>query len=182
MPAFRYICRQGLVWLALAVVFGAATFNCAAGGSDDARGVRVVPNLSQGRVDVLVDGKLFTAYIFPKTLKKPVLFLSTRPGNPVTAVSLNRARANAWITRTTPACGSVRRRERRRFRTMPHLSQAAGKDGHDYSQGMKRTAGGKDKGELEVVMEWICPAIRPSSARRQSSSYAGPGMRTASTA
>src|SRR5213082_1318391 len=36
--------------------------------------VEVVPHEDQRRVDVLVDGKPFTAYIYPTTVKKPVLY------------------------------------------------------------------------------------------------------------
>src|SRR5207302_1666839 len=40
------------------------------------QGVRVdvVPHADQRRVDVLVDGKPFTSYIYPTTLKKPTLY------------------------------------------------------------------------------------------------------------
>ena len=36
--------------------------------------VDVVPNDAQRRVDVLVDGKPLTSYIYPTTLKKPTLY------------------------------------------------------------------------------------------------------------
>src|ERR687897_216116 len=38
------------------------------------KGVTVTPNESGRRVDVTVDGKPFTSYIYPTSLKKPVLF------------------------------------------------------------------------------------------------------------
>jgi hypothetical protein len=48
-------------------------------------GVQVVPDEANRRVDVLVDGKPFTSYIYPTTLKKPVLFpLRTAAGVVVT--------------------------------------------------------------------------------------------------
>src|ERR1044072_2005795 len=56
--------------------------------SSDA-GVRVVANESARRVDVFVDGKPFTSYIWPDTIKKPVL-------NPL------RAASGAIITRGYP--------------------------------------------------------------------------------
>lgn len=37
-------------------------------------GVQVIPDEARRRVDVIVDGKPFTSYIWPDTLKKPVLF------------------------------------------------------------------------------------------------------------
>jgi methane monooxygenase PmoA-like len=47
--------------------------------------VEVVPNDAQRRVDVLVDGKPFTSYIYPTTLKKPTLYpLRTASGKVVT--------------------------------------------------------------------------------------------------
>ncbi len=38
------------------------------------QGVQVVPDVAQRRVDITIDGKPFTAYIWPTTLMKPVLF------------------------------------------------------------------------------------------------------------
>jgi hypothetical protein len=45
----------------------------AASAAQTAR-IQVVPNDSARRVDVLIDGKPFTSYIWPTTLKKPSLF------------------------------------------------------------------------------------------------------------
>ena len=39
-----------------------------------ARGVQVTPDEANRRVDITIDGKPFTSYIWPTTLKKPVLF------------------------------------------------------------------------------------------------------------
>src|SRR5438270_12317514 len=36
--------------------------------------IDVIPRDAQRRVDILVDGKPFTAYIYPTTLKKPTLY------------------------------------------------------------------------------------------------------------
>jgi Family of unknown function (DUF6807) len=38
------------------------------------KGVRVVPDQANRRVDITIDGQPFTSYIWPTTLKKPVLF------------------------------------------------------------------------------------------------------------
>jgi Methane oxygenase PmoA len=39
-----------------------------------AKGVQVVPDEAHQRVDITIDGKPFTSYLWPTTLKKPVLF------------------------------------------------------------------------------------------------------------
>src|SRR5437773_1768566 len=44
------------------------------GGTQSDPRVEVVPHEDRRRVDVLVDGKPFTAYIYPTTVKKPVLY------------------------------------------------------------------------------------------------------------
>ena len=56
------------------------------GGSAAAQSrVEVVPNEAARRVDVTVDGKPFTSYVWPTSLKKPVLYpLTTAQGTPVT--------------------------------------------------------------------------------------------------
>ncbi len=38
------------------------------------KGVQVVPDQAQRRVDITIDGQPFTSYIWPATLKKPVLY------------------------------------------------------------------------------------------------------------
>jgi hypothetical protein len=49
------------------------------------KGVQVVANDAGRRVDVTIDGKPFTSYIYPDTLKKPVLYpMLTAAGTPVT--------------------------------------------------------------------------------------------------
>src|SRR5215469_1524060 len=53
--------------------------------SSFAQGVRVVPNEGERRVDVTIDGRPFTSYIWPTSLKKPVLYpLVTDEGITVT--------------------------------------------------------------------------------------------------
>jgi hypothetical protein len=50
-----------------------------------AKGVQVVANEAAKRVDVTIDGKPFTSYVWPDSLKKPVLFpLRTSAGTVVT--------------------------------------------------------------------------------------------------
>ena len=49
------------------------------------KGIAVVPNDAARRVDITVDGKPFTSYIYPTSLKKPVLFpIRTAQGTLVT--------------------------------------------------------------------------------------------------
>ncbi|MDR3726958.1 MAG: PmoA family protein [Terracidiphilus sp.] len=50
------------------IAFSAAAF------AASAKGVQVVPNEAQRRVDITIDGAPFTSYIWPTTLKKPVLY------------------------------------------------------------------------------------------------------------
>ncbi len=44
------------------------------------KGIRVIPNEEQRRVDITIDGEPFTSYIWPTELKKPVLFPLTAAG------------------------------------------------------------------------------------------------------
>src|SRR5690348_11858801 len=68
-PMSAYLAHLGFLTSALMI----ATSLHAAPATPD-KGIRVVPNETSNRVDVLVDGQPFTSYIWPDTLKKPVLF------------------------------------------------------------------------------------------------------------
>lgn len=49
------------------------------------QGVKITPNDAERRVDITIDGKPFTSYIYPTTIKKPVLWpLRTATGTVVT--------------------------------------------------------------------------------------------------
>jgi len=52
----------------------AAGLLCAASAFAASKGVQVTPDEANRRVDITIDGKPFTSYIWPTTLKKPVLF------------------------------------------------------------------------------------------------------------
>src|SRR5690606_21057076 len=49
------------------------------------KGFSIVENKAEKRIDILLDGKLFTSYIYPDDIKKPALYpLLTADGAPVT--------------------------------------------------------------------------------------------------
>src|ERR1700729_386101 len=60
--------RALLVSAAAGLAFVASAF------AASPKGVQVVPDSSNRRVDITIDGQPFTSYIWPTTLKKPVLF------------------------------------------------------------------------------------------------------------
>jgi len=57
-----------------AAIAGLALLAPAVLASDSVKGVKVTANEVQRRVDITIDGKPFTSYIWPTTLKKPTLF------------------------------------------------------------------------------------------------------------
>src|SRR5258707_9432328 len=78
-----------LCLLALACfLFGMLLILCsmpAALAQQKEHGIRVACNEASHRVDVFVDGQLFTSYVWPETLKTPVLYpLRTAKGTVVT--------------------------------------------------------------------------------------------------
>jgi hypothetical protein len=147
------------------------------------KGVTVVPNEASNRVDVLVDGQPFTSYIWPDTLKKPVLFplraasgtiitrgypLDPRPGERTdhphhVGLWLNYENVNGvdfWNNSTA----------------LPADQQA--KMGTIVHRRIVKTSSGSDQGELQVEMDWIMPDSQP--ILHESADFifrAGPGRR-----
>jgi hypothetical protein len=147
------------------------------------KGVTVVPNEASNRVDVLVDGQPFTSYIWPDTLKKPVLFplraasgtiitrgfpLEPRPGERTdhphhVGLWLNYENVNGvdfWNNSTA----------------QPAEQQA--KMGTIVHRRIVKTSSGADKGGLEVEMDWIMPDGQPILHETVDFIFrAGPGQR-----
>jgi hypothetical protein len=147
------------------------------------KGVTVVPNEAARRVDVLVDGQPFTSYIWPDTLKKPVLFplrtasgtmitrgfpLDPRPGERTdhphhVGLWFNYESVNGvdfWNNSTA----------------LPAERQA--QMGRIVHQRIVKTISGADQGELEVAMDWIMPDGQPVLHETADFIFrAGPGRR-----
>jgi hypothetical protein len=124
------------------------------------RGVRVVQDEAKQRVDVFVDGQPFTAYIYPPTIKKPVLFpLRSAKGTPVTRGYPLEPRGvervdhphhvGLWFnygdvngTDFWNNSDAVKPEDRPKMGTIVHKAVAA-------------VRSGADEGELEADMDWV---------------------------
>ena len=130
------------------------------------RGVSVVPAEAARRVDILVDGQPFTSYIWPDTLKKPVLYplraatstivtrgfpMDPRPGERVdhphhVGLWFNYGDVNGvdfWNNSTALK------------------PEEQGKMGAIVHRRIVSTKGGKESGELVVDMDWLMPDGKP---------------------
>ncbi len=143
-----------------AVVAVGASMLAAMGSAADERGVRLVRDDAKQRVEVFVDGQPFTAYIYPSTLKKPVLYplrtvkgtlvtrgfpLDPRPGERVdhphhVGLWFNYGDVNGidfWNN-----SDAIKAEERPKMGTIVHKAVTAVKSG-------------PDAGELETDMDWV---------------------------
>lgn len=125
-------------------------------------GVSIVPNEAARRVDIFVDGQPFTSYIYPESLKKPVLYpLRTAVGTPITrgypfdprpgervdhphhvGLWFNYGDVNGvdfWNNST-----ALTPEEQKKMGTI-------------YHRAIKNVKDGKDQGELTVMTEWVMP-------------------------
>lgn len=146
--------------------------------------VVIVPRESERRVDVLIDGQPFTSYIWPATLRKPVLYplrtasgtlvtrgfpLDPRPGERVdhphhVGLWFNYGDVNGvdfWNNSS-----ALPPEEQRRMGSIVHRR-------------IVRAENGVGRGELEVEMDWIMPDGAPILRERTTFVfYAEPRLRT----
>jgi hypothetical protein len=131
--------------------------------SQSTPGVEVVRHDADHRVDVLVGGKPFTSYLYPPTLKKPVLFpILTASGTPVTRgfpldprpgdSTDHPHHVGSWFN-----FGDVNGFDFWGYsdatpeKDLPHM-------GRIVHSGITRASGGADSGELAVTADWITNA------------------------
>ena len=131
------------------------------GGAQTAR-IQVVPDEAGRRVDVIVDGKPFTSYIYPATQKKPSLFpLRTAKGTLVTRGFPLETRPNErvdhphhvglWLNH-----GNVNGLDF--WNNSDAISAAqAPKMGTVVHRRVVEAKGGADRGELAVEADWVTP-------------------------
>jgi hypothetical protein len=149
--------RCSLVLLCMIVI------GCLPGESQTkSTGVRVVANESAQRVDVLVDGKPFTSYIWPNTLKKPVLYpLRTATGTVITRGFPLEPRPGERVDHPHHVglwfnYGDVNKLDfwNNSDEIKPEVKHKYGSIRHSKIKSVKS---GKERGELEVEMEWLAP-------------------------
>src|SRR5256886_3133230 len=128
--------------------------------------VEVVPHEDQRRVDILVDGKPFTSYIYPTSLKKPTLYplraasgvvvtrgwpLDPRPGERVdhphqVGLWFDHADVNGLdFWNTSDAIPTAR----------------ADKMGTILHRAVRRAQSGSGEGALEVTADWVNSQGKP---------------------
>src|SRR6185436_5188784 len=150
-------CRLALLLFALVLPFVGA-------GQTKPRtaGVVIVAKEAERRVDVLIDGKPFTSYIWPASIRKPVLYplktsngidvtrgypLDPRPGERVdhphhVGLWFNYGDVNGldfWNNSE-----AIKPSEKAKYGTIVHRK-------------IKRAQNGKAEGELQVEMDWLGP-------------------------
>ena len=120
---------------------------------------KLVHNEQERRVDVTVDGQPFTAYIYPESIKKPVLFpirtaegtVITR-GYPLITVAGERVdhphHVGLWFNH-----GDVNGHDF--WNNSDQVKGHPGPFGTIRHKAVKRMENGNDKAELEVAMDWL---------------------------
>jgi methane monooxygenase PmoA-like len=133
-----------------------------AGAAAQTQRIQIVPNEAGRRVDVTIDGKPFTSYIWPTTLKKPTLFpLRSAKGTIVTRGYPLEPRkgervdhphhAGLWLNH-----GDVNGLDFWNNSDAIKPEQAS-KYGTIAHRRVVQAKGGKDRGDLVVETDWLKP-------------------------
>jgi hypothetical protein len=128
--------------------------------------VKILHDEQQQRVDITIGGKPFTSYIYPSAIKKPVLYpVLTSNGTAVTRGFPLEPRAGERIDHPHHVglwfnygdvngldfwnnSDSIAPEKREEYGTIQHKS-------------VNKLTSGKDKGELDVTMDWLTPEGTP---------------------
>jgi hypothetical protein len=149
--------RSWLVGTTLVLLVGVSTL-----AQQKLRGVSVVSNEAARRVDILVDGRLFTSYIWPESQKKPVLYpLNAADGTPVTRGFPLEPRPGERVDHPHHAglwfnYGDVNGVDFWNNSTAL-APEAQGKMGSIVHRRIVSMKSGKNSGELVVEMDWVMP-------------------------
>ena len=158
---------SGRVAACLAIILFTLSASLTAEAQNNKTGVSIVPNEAERRVDVLVEGQPFTSYIWPDTLKKPVLYpLRAATGTPVTRGYPLDPRPGERVDHPHHVglwfnYGSVNGVDFWNNSTSLKPAEAA-KMGTVAHRRIVGTKNGKDAGELEVETDWIMPDGKPA--------------------
>jgi len=122
-------------------------------------GIEVIPDEANKKVDILYDGKLFTSYIYPDDMEKPVLYpIYTAKGTVVTRGFPRDPRPGERIDHPHHvglwfSFGDINGLD---FWNNSYAIPADKKDlyGSTRHRAITKTESGKDKGELDIEADW----------------------------
>ena len=175
--------RKAQVAALVCVVIDLMLLTISANAQRSEKGVRIVRNEASRRVDVFVDGQPFTSYLWPEKLKVPVLYpLRTAQGTVVTRGFPLEPRPGERVDHPHHAgfwlnYGNVNGVDfwNNSIALPPEQQKKMGTVVH---RRITRASGGKDRGQLDVEMEWVMPDGQP--ILREATTFvfhAGPNLR-----
>src|SRR5438876_1429638 len=146
--------------------------------------VSVAVNEQARRVDVSIDGQPFTSYIWPTTLKKPVLYpLRTSAGTVVTRGFPLEPRPGERVDHPHHVGLWLNHGDVNGFDFWNNSEAIPAKDAAKYGtivhRAIKSAKSGADKGELQVTEDWTTPDGK--TLLREDTTYVfrgGPGLRS----
>ncbi|CAN5740402.1 hypothetical protein BH24BAC1_BH24BAC1_09580 [soil metagenome] len=149
------------------------------GASAEQGRYRLVHNEQDRRIDVTVDGQPFTAYIYPETIKKPVLFpIHTAKGTPITRGYPLEPKpgervdhphhVGLWFNH-----GDVNGHDF--WNNSDQVKGHAGPFGTIRHKSVKRMKSGNEQAELEVTMDWLDSEGKPMLLEETTFAFGGSG-------
>jgi len=176
--------RSGIIRSAVVVALLAGGAAIVVAAADGKKGVQLVVNEAGRRVDVLVDGQPFTSYIWPTTLKKPVLYpLRTSAGTVVTRGFPLEPRPGERVDHPHHVGLWLNHGDVNGFDFWNNSEAIPAKDAAKYGtivhRAIKSAKSGADKGELQVTEDWTIPDGKV--LLREDTTYVfrgGPGLRS----
>jgi len=127
-------------------------------------GVEVVPHDDTSRIEIRIDGRPFTEYRYEPALKKPILFpLRTDRGTTITRGFPLDPRPDERVDHPHHAglwfdYGDVNGVD---FWNNSDSSARTAEMGTIFHRAVRRAEGGRDRGVLEVELEWVLPDGTP---------------------
>jgi hypothetical protein len=139
---------------------------CVLAGAAQTQRVQVVPNEAARRVDITIDGKPFTSYIWPEVLKKPVLFpLRSAKGMLVTRGYPLESRPNERVDHPHHVGLWLNHGDVNGLDFWNNSDEIRGdraaKMGTVFHRRIVDAKGGNDQGDLTVETEWVTPEGKP---------------------
>ncbi len=175
---------KGMLLINFSVLVGILAFLPASSAQQEDLRISVVPKESARRVDILIGNELFTSYLYPEIVKKPILFPLRTSGGRVITRGFPLAphpgervdhphQVGLWFN-----YGDVNGLD---FWNNSEAIPPAQRDkmGTILHRRVTKTAGGMGRGELGVAMDWVDASGKPLLREEATFIFrAGNGIRT----